>query len=132
MEKIQPREKLEKFKDANSNTGKRRTDTRKYLKVVNEIPVSSLADIVYAMGNAITEKMGIKKKKEARKSRPGNGNRRERKMKAEMKQLRQKIARVSNELHRRKQKKSDKEGENDTQIEGLNSTTKTLIRYKEI
>ena len=60
---------------------------------------------MYAMGNAIAEKMRIKKKKEPRKSRPGNGNRRERKMIAEMTQLRQKIARVNNELHRRKQKK---------------------------
>ena len=85
----------------------------KYLEVVSEIP--EITDIVYAMGNAIAEKMGIKKKKEPGKSRPGNGNRRERKMKAELKQLRQKIARVSIELHRRKQKrKKNKKGGNDT------------------
>ena len=74
----------------------------KYLEAVNE---NEITDIVYAMGNAIAEKMEIKKKKEPRRSRPGNGDRRERKMKAEMKQSRQKIARVSNELHKRKQKR---------------------------
>ena len=55
----------------------------KYLEVVNEIP--EITDIVYAVGIAIAEKMRIKKKKEPRKSRPGNGNTRERKMKTEIK-----------------------------------------------
>ena len=108
----------------------------KYLEVVNEIP--EITDIVYAMGNAIAEKMGIKRKKEPRKSRPGNGNRRERKIKANMKQLRQKVARVCNVLHRRKLKRKATRKEKmilkelKTQVEGLNPTTKTLIRYKEL
>ena len=78
------------------------------------------------------------KKKEPRKSRPGNGNRRKRKMKAEMKQLRQKVARVGNKLHRSKQKRKATRKEKmilkelRTQAEGLNPTTKALIRYKEI
>ena len=101
----------------------------KYLEVVNGIPATT--DIVYAMGNAITKKMGIYKKKEPRKSRPGNGNRRERRMKAEMKQSRQSIARVSNELHRRKQKRKSTRKEKmifkelKIQVERLNPTTKT-------
>ena len=59
-------------------------------------------------------------------------------MKAKMKQLRQKIARVSNELHGRKQKRKATRKEKmiltelKTQVEGLKLTARTLIRYKEI
>ena len=60
----------------------------KYLKEVDEIP--EITDVVYAMGEAIAEKIGITKKVRQQKKKPGNGNRRERKLKAEMKQLRQK------------------------------------------
>ena len=61
--------------------------------------------MVYAMRKAIAEKIGITKKDRQQKKKPGNGNRRERKLKAEMKQLSQKIARISNEMHRRKEKR---------------------------
>ena len=40
-----------------------------------------------------------------RKSKPSNGNRRERKLRAEMKRLTQQIARTSNEIYRRTQKR---------------------------
>ena len=85
---------------------------------------------MYGIGNAVAKKMGIKKKKEPRKSRPGNENRRVQKIKAEMKQLRQKIARVSTELHRRSQKRKATRKEKmilkelKTQVEGSNPTTK--------
>ena len=69
---------------------------------MDEIP--EITDVVYAMGKAIAEKIGITKKDRQQKKKPGNGNRRERKLKAEIKQLRQKIARISNEMHRRKEK----------------------------
>ena len=80
MEEIQPREKLEKIKVPTVIRESAERIPGKYLEIVNEIP--EITDMVYAMGNAIAEKMGIKKKKEPRKSTFGNGNRRERKMKA--------------------------------------------------
>ena len=75
----------------------------KYLKDVDEIP--EITDVVYAVGKAIAEKIGITKKDRQQKKKPGNGNRREHKLKAEMRQLCQKIARISNEMHRRKEKR---------------------------
>ena len=76
MEEIQPRRKLEKLKMPTVIQESAERTLEKYLEVVIKIP--EITDIVYAMGNAIAEKMGIKKKgKEPRKSRPGNGNRRE-------------------------------------------------------
>ena len=77
MEEIQPREKLEKLKMPTVIQESTERIPGKYLEVVNEIP--EITDTVHAMGNATAEKIGIKKKKEPRKSRPGNGNRRERK-----------------------------------------------------
>ena len=70
---------------------------------MDEIP--EITDVVYAMGKAIAEKIGIMKKDRRQKKKPGNGNKRELKLKAEMKQLRQKVARISNEMHRRKEKR---------------------------
>ena len=60
MEEIQPRGKLEKLKMPTVIQDSAERILRKYLKVVNGIP--KITDIVYAMGNAIAEKMGIKKK----------------------------------------------------------------------
>ena len=59
------------------------------------------------MGKAIEKKMGIdpNEKKKHTSKRLQNGNRRERKLKAEIKQLRQLIARTSNEIYRRKQRR---------------------------
>ena len=87
MEEIQPREKLEKLKMPTVTQESAERILGKYLEIVNEIP--EITDIVYAIGNAIADKfkMGTKKKKEPRKSRLGNGNRRELKKKTEMKQL---------------------------------------------
>ena len=61
--------------------------------------------MVYAMGKAVVYTLGVKlKEKNQRRVKKGEGrNRREYKLKAEMKRLRQDIARVGNELHRRKQ-----------------------------
>ena len=75
MEKVQPGGKLEKLRMPTVIHESAKWILEKYLETVNEIP--EITDIVYAMGNATAEKMGIKKKKEPRKSRPGNGNRRE-------------------------------------------------------
>ena len=61
--------------------------------------------MVYAMGKAVAYTLGMKpkEKNQRRAKKSEGGNRRERKLKAEMKKLRQDIARLGNELHRRKQ-----------------------------
>ena len=59
------------------------------------------------MGKAIGYASGIKPKA-GNENRPKNaegGNRRDRKLNAEMKELRKDVARAGNELHRRKQKR---------------------------
>ena len=110
LEVLPPRNRLEKLKMTKSIEESAEKILEKYLKEVDEIP--KITDVVYAMGEAIAEKIGITKKVRQQKKKPGNGNRRERKLKAEMKQLRQKIARISNEMHRRKEKrKATKKGE---------------------
>ena len=59
------------------------------------------------MGRAIECKMGVKREKgiNCQSKKPNGGNRRERKLKEEMKSLRQCISKTSNELHRRKQRR---------------------------
>ena len=131
-----PRNRLEKLKMTKSIEESAERILEKYLKEVDEIP--EITDVVYAMGEAIAEKIGITKKVRQQKKRPGNGNRRERKLKAEMKQLRQKIARISNEMHRRKEKrkatKREKRNPADLkkQMGGVTATNAALASYKEI
>ena len=103
---------------------------------MDEIP--EITDVVYAMGEAIAEKIRITRKVRQQKKKPGNGNRRERKLKAEMKQLRQKIARISNEMHRRKEKRKATKREKRNladlkkQMGGVTATNAALASYKEI
>ena len=75
-----------------------------YLKSADTLP--EVTDIVYAMGKAIGSHLGVKQRDNdsTRKRIADGGNRRERKLKKEMKELRQNIARASNEIHRRKQR----------------------------
>ena len=103
LEVLPPRNRLQKLKMTKSIEESAERILGKYLKEVDEIP--EITDVVYAMGKAIAEKIGITKKDRQQKKKPGNRNRRERKLKAEMKQLCQKIARISNEMHRRKEKR---------------------------
>ena len=79
-----------------------------YLPNADTIP--EITDIVFAMGKAVVCTMRVKpKQKNQRRARKAEGgNRRERKLKAEIKRLRQDIARAGNELHRRKQQKRRK------------------------
>ena len=106
------------------------------MKEVDEFP--EITDVVYAMGKAIAEKIGITKKDRQQKKKSGNGNRRERKLKAEMKQLRQKIARISHEMHRRKEKRKGTKMEKRNladlkkQMGGVTTTNAALASYKEI
>ena len=102
LEVLPPRNRLEKLKMTKSIENSVERILGKYLKEVDEIP--EITNVVYAMGKAIAEKIGITNKENKdrqQKKKPGDGNRREHKLKAEIKQLRQKIARISNEMHRR-------------------------------
>ena len=108
LEVLPPRNRLEKLKMTKSIEESAERILQKYLKEVDGIP--EITDVVYAMGEAIAEKIGITKKVRQQKKKPGNGNRRERKLKAEMKQLHQKNARISNEIHRRKRKEKLRKG----------------------
>ena len=76
-----------------------------YLKSADTLP--EVTDIVYAMGKAIGSHLGVKQRDNdsTGKRIADGGNRRERKLKKEMKELRQNIARASNEIHRRKQRR---------------------------
>ena len=136
LEVLPPRNRLEKLKMTKSIEESAERILEKYLKEVDEIP--EITDVVYAMGEAIAEKIGITKKVRQQKKKPGNGNRRERKLKAEMKQLRQKIARISNEMHRRKEKRKATKREKRNladlkkQMGGVTATNAALASYKEI
>ena len=66
-----------------------------------QINLEEIVDNVYAMGKTILKVMGVKDK-ENPAVRKGETNRRERKKIDRMKELRQWIARIGNELHRRK------------------------------
>ena len=103
MEEIQPREKLKKIKMPTIIQEIAERILVIYLEIVNEIP--EITDIVYAMENAIAEKMGIKKKKQPRKSTHGNGNRREQKNESRNEAIETEDSKSSNKLHRRKQKR---------------------------
>lgn len=95
---IEPRERLLKVKMTAEieNSANRILETH----LRNGEKVEEIVDTVYAMGKAVVTLMEVKKKEKNR--RVNGGNRRERKMKNRMKELRQLIAKTCNELHRRK------------------------------
>ena len=105
MSEVERREKLHKLvlpKEIQENANKIMS-----CYIPGEDTIPSINDKVYATGKAIEKKMGIdpnEKKKHARR-RLKNSNRRERKLKAEIKELRQLIARNSNEINWRKQRR---------------------------
>ena len=96
--KIQPRERLLKLKMTTEVERSSNRILEKYLQ--NDDKITVITDAVYAMGNTIAMIMKIEEKKRKRKA--SRGNRRERKLKNNMKELRQLIARTGNELYRRK------------------------------
>ena len=100
---IDPREKLPKAKLDNQLKESAKRILSVYLKEVDTIP--EICDKVYAMGRAIGIKLGklVEVNHGNRKKRFMNGdNRREPKLKKEIKQLRQVVAKASNELYRRR------------------------------
>ena len=76
-----------------------------YRKNADTLP--EVTDIVYAMGKAIGSHLGVKQRDNdsTRKRTADGGNGRERKLQKEIKELRQNIARASNEIHLRKQRR---------------------------
>ena len=100
---LEPREKLHKLVLPKEIQESANRIMSCYIRGEDTIP--SITDKIYAMGKAIEKKMGIdlKEKKKHTSKRLQNGNRREGKLKAEIKQLRQLIARTSNEIYERKQ-----------------------------
>ena len=88
------------------------------------------------MGKAISIKSETEQKQanHPRKNKPSNGNRREIKLKAEMKRFRQQISRMSNEIYRRTQKRKttakEKELLNELKklIGGVDPTTRMFKR----
>ena len=115
MSELEPREKLHKIvllKEIQESANRIMSG---YIRGEDTIP--SITNKVYAMGKAIEKKMGIdpNEKKKRTSERLQNGSRRERKLKAEIKQQRQLIARTSNEIYRGKTtKKGHTEREEDT------------------
>ena len=106
---MEPREKLPKVTMFHEIQERANEILRLYLPSADTIP--EITNIVYAMGKAIGYATGIKPKEgnESRPKKAEGGNRRKRKLKAEMKELRQDVARAGNKLHRRKhQRKSTK------------------------
>ena len=102
MSELEPREKLHKLVLPKEIQDSANRIMSCYIRGEDTIP--SITDKVYAMGKAIEKKMGIdpNEKKKHTSKRLQNGNRRERKLKAEIKQLRQLTASISNEIYRRK------------------------------
>ena len=77
-----------------------------YLKEVHTIP--EICDKVYAMGRAIDFKLGklVENDSGERKKKSAvGGNRQERKLNKEIKELHQIVAKMSNELYRRRQQR---------------------------
>ena len=101
-----------------------------YLKEVDTMP--KICDKVYAMGRAIGIKLGklVEVNHGNRKKRLTNGdNRRERKLKKEIKQLRQVIAKASNELYQRRTRRKATKKEKKIIKELKASTGKETTSY---
>ena len=104
MLEMEPHMKLPKVKLDNQTCHIGNKILALYLRDVDTIP--EICDKVYAMGRAIASEMGVHVDKEQPGKKKGNaegGNHQERKLKKEIKELQQKIAKTSNELYRRKQ-----------------------------
>ena len=96
---MEPREKLPKARINNQLKESANRILDIYLKEVDTIP--EICDKVYVMGRSIGIRLGklVEGDQGDRKKKSANGgNRRERKLKKEIKELRQIVAKTSNEL----------------------------------
>eukprot|EP00112_Aurelia_sp_Birch-Aquarium-sp1_P010917 Seg2308.5 transcript_id=Seg2308.5/GoldUCD/mRNA.D3Y31 product="hypothetical protein" protein_id=Seg2308.5/GoldUCD/D3Y31 len=98
LEETEQREKLPKLRMLSSIEKNANLILCDYLD--DESDMKDITDVVYAMGKATARAQNVKPKGLS-KTVPG-GNRRERKLRSKIKALRQIIARICNELHRRK------------------------------
>ena len=102
MINLEPRDKLPKV----TLTDELKTSVNKILSIylLNTDSIPEITDKVYTMGRAVSFKLGVGQREQNgdRKQKPKEGNRRERKLKLETKDLKQGITRISNELHWRK------------------------------
>ena len=100
MINLEPRDKLPKV----TLTDELKTSANIILSIylLNTDSIPEITDKVYAMGRPVSLKLGVGQREQNgdQKQKPKEGNRRERKLKLEMKELRQGITRISNELHR--------------------------------
>ena len=110
---VEPRQALPKVKMDSEIQERANKVLRLYLPSVDTKP--EITDIIYSMEKAVGHATGVKPKERnengARKAE--GGNRRERKLRTEMKRLRQDIARAGNELHRQKQQRKATKKENE-------------------
>ena len=103
---MEPREKLPKARINNQLKESANRILDIYLKEVDTIP--EICDKVYAMGRGIVFKLGqlVEGDQGDRKKKNANGgNRRECKLKKEIKELRQIVAKTSNKLYRKRQQR---------------------------
>ena len=105
---MEPRQKLSKVTISDEIQERATKILRLYLPSADII--SEITNTVYAIGKAIGYETRIKLKEgnENRPRKAESGNRRERKLKAEMKELRQDITRAGNKLYRKNQQKKTK------------------------
>ena len=132
---LQERAKLPKLKMQEELVERSNRVLGKYFNEDRDIP--EVTDFVYAMGKAIASILGIKTKVSKEKLKSKGGNRRERRVKREMKESRKWIVRISNEVHRRKKHRKASWKENKVlkelqlRLEGKKTTTVALMTYRE-
>ena len=102
---MEPRQALPKVK-MNSEIQERANKVL-HLCLPSADTIPEITDIIYSMGKAVGHATGVKPKERNKNgARKAEGeNRQERKLRTEMKRLRQDTARAGNELHRRKQQR---------------------------
>ena len=130
---LQERAKIPKLKMPDELVERSNRVLGKYFNEDRDIPEAT--DFVYAMGKAIALILGIKTKVSKEKLKSKGGNRRERKVKREMKELRKWIAQISNRRkeHRKASWKENKLlKELELRIEGKKTTTVALMTYREL
>ena len=133
LEETEQREKLPKFRMLSSIEKSANLILGDYLNHNND--VKEITDAVYAMGKAAARAQKVKPKGLSKKV--SGGNRKERKLRSKIKALRQIIARIFNELHRRKIRRKPTNEEKrileevSSRIEGSKTRTADLQNAKE-
>ena len=130
---MEPRQALTKVKMDSEIQERTNKVLRLYLPSADTI--LEITDIIYSMEKAVGHGTGVKPKEinenGARKAE--GGNRRERKLRTEMKRLRQDIARAGNKLHRwKQQRKTTKEKEIIKHLRTIMNGQKVTLKNLEV